>query len=156
LLPQLARDWNPAIGETLANTADWALAEEAYWEAEIDRLAAGEVPARAADLVCGPDALLTALPLAAGRRLVRRAMERVKGDLRGIDFGHIEAVLDLAAGRGHGRCKLPAWTSSARSIGCAFAPTRTRHPGEPQLTASRPPCPGVCGFPARIPRFAWN
>jgi tRNA(Ile)-lysidine synthase len=39
LLPQIAREWNPAIGETLANTADWALAEEAWWEAEIDRLA---------------------------------------------------------------------------------------------------------------------
>ena len=36
LLPQLAREWNPAIRETLAHTADWALAEEAYWEAEID------------------------------------------------------------------------------------------------------------------------
>src|SRR5207244_9543639 len=28
LLPQLAREWNPAIGEMLAHTADWALAED--------------------------------------------------------------------------------------------------------------------------------
>ncbi len=40
LLPQLEREWNPAIRETLAQTADWARAEEAYWDAEIDRLAA--------------------------------------------------------------------------------------------------------------------
>src|SRR5438105_6744354 len=40
LLPQLAREWNPAIGEMLAHTADWALGEEAYWQNEIDRLAA--------------------------------------------------------------------------------------------------------------------
>src|SRR5262249_6946791 len=39
LLPMLAREWNPAIAETLAHTADWALAEQAYWEAEVARLA---------------------------------------------------------------------------------------------------------------------
>jgi len=39
LLPLLAREWNPAIAETLAHTADWALAEEAYWQTEIARLA---------------------------------------------------------------------------------------------------------------------
>jgi tRNA(Ile)-lysidine synthase len=46
--------------------------------------------------------------LAAGRRLVRRAIEQIKGDLRGIDFGHISAVLDLAAvSEGHGRLQGP-------------------------------------------------
>jgi tRNA(Ile)-lysidine synthase len=106
LLPQLARDWNPAIGETLASTADWALAEEAYWEAEIDRLASERFRESGGAVVLRADALL-ALPLAVGRRLARRAMERVKGDLRGIDFGHIEKLLDLAAGQGHGRFQAP-------------------------------------------------
>src|SRR6516165_11630394 len=32
LLPLLARDWNPQIEETLARTAEWAQAEEAYWD----------------------------------------------------------------------------------------------------------------------------
>ena len=40
LLPQLQRDWNPALAETLAHTADWAFEEEAWWTAEIERLAA--------------------------------------------------------------------------------------------------------------------
>src|SRR5579864_954304 len=35
LLPMLEREWNPAIAETLAHTAEWAREEEAYWEAEI-------------------------------------------------------------------------------------------------------------------------
>ena len=39
LLPQLTRDWNPALEATLAKTADWALAEEAYWKDEIANLA---------------------------------------------------------------------------------------------------------------------
>jgi tRNA(Ile)-lysidine synthase len=34
-------------------------------------------------------------------------MERVKGDLRGIGFQHIEALLELAAGQGHGRLQAP-------------------------------------------------
>ena len=53
LLPQLARDWNPAIRETLANTADWARAKEAYWEAEIDRLAAGALRESGGAGCCG-------------------------------------------------------------------------------------------------------
>src|SRR5262249_16184200 len=39
---------------------------------------------------------MAALPIAAARRLIRRAMERAKGDLRGIDFHHIDDVLGLA------------------------------------------------------------
>ena len=111
LLPQIARDWNPAIGETLANTADWALAEEAWWDTEIDRLAAQHFTAAedagAGAILLRTD-LLAAQPLAVARRLVRRAMELVKGDLRGIDFGHIAAVMRLARStEGHGRLQAP-------------------------------------------------
>jgi tRNA(Ile)-lysidine synthase len=107
LLPQIAREWNPAIGETLANTADWALAEEAWWDAEIDRLSAQHFTATDDAVVLRADGL-AALPLAVARRLVRRAMEVVKGDLRGIDFGHIAAVMDLAGSmEGHGRLQAP-------------------------------------------------
>jgi tRNA(Ile)-lysidine synthase len=106
LMPQLAAVWNPAIVQTLAHTADWALAEEAYWEGEIDRLAA-EHFAESSGAVCVRVDTLTALPVAAGRRLVRRAMERVKSNLRGVDFGHIAAVLELASGAGSGRVQAP-------------------------------------------------
>ncbi|MBZ5579095.1 MAG: tRNA lysidine(34) synthetase TilS [Acidobacteriia bacterium] len=107
LLPQLTRDWSPALTQTLAQTAEWALAEEAYWEAEIDRLAP-------VHLMPGPGCILLKtsalkeLPSAAARRLVRRAMGRVKGDLRGIEFVHVQAVLELAdSTEGHGRLQAP-------------------------------------------------
>ena len=107
LLPQIAREWNPAIGETLANTADWALAEEAWWDVEIDRLASGHFTTSNNAILLRAD-LLVARPLAVARRLVRRAMEMTKGDLRGIDFGHIAAVMDLARStEGHGRLQAP-------------------------------------------------
>ena len=107
LLPMLARDWNPAIAETLANTADWALEEERYWEPEIDRLAAEHITVKPPAVFLRGDTL-TQLPAAAARRLVRRAIEMVKGDLRGIDYGHIAAVLALAAQKeGDGRLQVP-------------------------------------------------
>ena len=107
LLPQLIRDWNPALAQTLAQTADWARAEEAWWEREVDRLAGGLLMRRggAVYLQAGP---VAALPLAAGRRLVRRAIEIAKGDLRGVNFGHIGSILDLASSpRGHGCVQAP-------------------------------------------------
>ncbi len=107
LLPFLAREWNPAIAETLANTAEWAQAEDAYWEAEIEQLAAGVLSHSEKAILLNTRAL-SALPLAAARRLMRRAMETVKGDLRGIGFGHVEAALSLASGKeGHGRFQAP-------------------------------------------------
>ncbi|PWU05225.1 MAG: tRNA lysidine(34) synthetase TilS [Terriglobia bacterium] len=107
LLPCLEREWNPAMVRTLAQTADWALAEEAYWEAEIDRLAAEHLT-REGGAVLLRTGSLARLPLAAARRLVRRAMEQVRGDLRAIDFAHIQAVLEMASTtEGHGRLQAP-------------------------------------------------
>jgi tRNA(Ile)-lysidine synthase len=112
LLPQLAAEWNPAIAQTLHRTADWALAEEEYWETEIDRLAAQFLIERAlierdrAVLVRAD--VLRQLPIAAGRRLVRRAVKMAKGDLRGVDFGHIDRIMQLAGCiLGHGRVQAP-------------------------------------------------
>jgi len=107
LLPQLTRDWNPALAETLAHTADWAQAEEAYWEPELARLAAAHFIREPPAVLMQRD-FLSGLPLAARRRLIRRAVELAKGDLRGIGFEHLAGVLDLAASKeGHGRLQIP-------------------------------------------------
>ena len=106
LLPQLAREWNPAIAETLAHMADWAAEEEAYQAAETDRLAAGHLQGSPSAVTIRADAL-AALPRAAARRLVRRAIEQVKGDLRTVGFDHVEAVLALAADPEGGHADLP-------------------------------------------------
>jgi tRNA(Ile)-lysidine synthase len=107
LLPLLEREWNPAIRETLAQTAEWARAEELYWESELDRLTSERLYASLGFVFAKAEALFE-LPLAVARRLVRRAIELAKGDLRGIDFAHVEAILALAAGgEGHGRVQAP-------------------------------------------------
>jgi tRNA(Ile)-lysidine synthase len=107
LLPQLTRDWNPAIAETLAHTADWARAEEAYWETELSRLAPSYLVFEPPAVLIQVDPL-AGLPLAVARRLIRRAVECSKGDLRGIGFDHFTAILELAASaEGHGRLQIP-------------------------------------------------
>ena len=106
LLPQLERDWNPAIRSALGHAADWAQAEEAYWNEELDRLwANGE---EGLGFVSLKASALAALPLAAARRLVRRAIQRAKGNLRGVGFRHIDAVVALAlAPSGRGAVQVP-------------------------------------------------
>ena len=48
------------------------------------------------------------LPRAVARRLVRHALAEVKGDLRRIEYPHVEQVLELAArAGGEGRLRLP-------------------------------------------------
>ena len=107
LLPQIAREWNPSIASTLANTAKWAADEEAWWEGEIGRLSAGTLEDRDGAAMVRAD-FLTRLPVAVARRFVRHAMARVRGDLRGIDFDHVETVLRLARKpAGSGGCRLP-------------------------------------------------
>lgn len=107
LLPTLQREWNPAIAETLAHTADWALEEESYWDAEVNRLATEHIILKPPAIFLRVDRLGD-LPPAAARRLIRRGIETIKGDLRAVDFGHIVAVMALAYQQdGSGRLQLP-------------------------------------------------
>jgi tRNA(Ile)-lysidine synthase len=103
LLPILEREWNPAFLRTLAQTADWALAEECYWAAEMDRLAQRFLTSEGKYILLNTKSL-SGIPEAVARRLVRRGMELVKGNLRGIEFVHVAEVLALARNsHGHGR-----------------------------------------------------
>jgi len=107
LLPLLEREWNPAIVETLARTAEWAGGDAEYWNAEMGRLEA-ELLVREGDAFLLNAGAIRELPPAAARRLIRRAIERTKGDLRGVDFDHSEQALRLSdAGIGSRRVRIP-------------------------------------------------
>jgi tRNA(Ile)-lysidine synthase len=106
-MPVLSASLNPSLPEVLASTAAWALGEEEYWAAELDRL-------EPLYLIEKPEIILIStkpflkLPVAVQRRLLRRAMERVRGSLRAIDFQHVEAVRKMMETReGSGRIQLP-------------------------------------------------
>jgi tRNA(Ile)-lysidine synthase len=106
-LPELAASMNPSLAATLASTAVWAQGEEDYWRAELDRLMPLyflEKPETV--LICTKRFL--ELPAAVQRRLLRRAIERVRGSLRSIDFRHVEQIRAMMSTReGSGRIQLP-------------------------------------------------
>jgi tRNA(Ile)-lysidine synthase len=116
LLPSLMRDWNPRLPRALAQTAEWARAEEEYWNIVLAELAPRYIREEGGSC-CMRSADLAALPLALQRRLLRFAIGKARGDLRRIDFEHVEAVRRLVLGtRGTGAVELPGVTIT-RSLG---------------------------------------
>ena len=107
-LPELAASLNPALPGVLAATAAWAQGEEEYWRGELDRLAPRYLAEKTETVLISTRPFLE-LPVAVQRRLLRRAIENVRGSLRAIDFSHVEAIRAMMATReGSGRIQLPA------------------------------------------------
>lgn len=113
LIPALGGD---TLAPLLAATAERAQAEEDFWDEEIPRRAA---PILQAPVPQDHDALILhalilhvppfhAEPLAVQRRLLRYAAALVRGNLRGLDFAHIEALRSLfTPGDGSARVQVP-------------------------------------------------
>src|ERR1035437_2711869 len=142
LLPQLAREWNPALAETLAHTADLSLAEEAYWQGEMERLAKRHLT-RQGPAILVSAAALAALPLAAARRLVRHAIHLASGGPSSNDFRHIADVIELAARpQGTGRAQLPGL-----EVRRSFDWLRLAPPTPTDPYALQPALPGVTRVP---------
>jgi tRNA(Ile)-lysidine synthase len=114
IVPRLERTLNPAVRETLAETADIARSEEEYWRKEVTRV----LPEvwQAENLTLKP-AELAALPLALRRRVVRAAAESLGLQL---EFRHVEEILDLDY-RGPRSAMLPqGWLLSITRGGLRF------------------------------------
>ncbi len=106
-MPDLSASFNPQLPELLATTATWAQGEEEYWAAEVDRLEGHHLITNGETLLVSASDFLE-LAVAVQRRLLRRAIERVRGSLRGIGFAHVEAIRAMMATReGSGRIQLP-------------------------------------------------
>jgi tRNA(Ile)-lysidine synthase len=139
LLPQLAREWNPRIAENLAQLADLAHEEERWWAGQappLERDREGAVELQAV--------MLTNLPRALARRVVRQAIRLARGKLEGVEFQHVEQVLALAARvEGEGQVTLPG-LAVQRSFGwIRFA--KSAAPG--QVKAVHVKAPGVYPSP---------
>ncbi|MBV9766778.1 MAG: tRNA lysidine(34) synthetase TilS [Acidobacteriaceae bacterium] len=106
-IPWLAREFNPNLEAVLAGTAELAQSEEDYWFQEIEpRYREITKRTHLGSILHVP--FLAALPTAVQRRVLRRALLDVRGDLRSIDREHIEAILSLCPGtHGHARVIVP-------------------------------------------------
>src|SRR5207244_6520873 len=83
---------------------------------------------------------LARLPRAVARRLIRHAIRQAKGNLHGIEFTHIEQILELP--KTGGRTELPG-IHALRS----FDWIRLEVPGSPQPARSSVEVPGRCPAP---------
>ena len=129
LLPQLEQEWNPALKPLLAQTAQMAREDAAY----LDRAAGQSLGQVLAPGAYGswilPIRPLRAEPLAMQRRWVRGAIQRVRGDLRQIDYHHVDRVLALAgAGDGDGRLQVPGVDVFRSFDWLRFGPWPSRSP----------------------------
>ena len=107
LLPLLEQEFNPAVVQTLSNTAEIARAEENYWNAELRRVlplvllpgrpvrGGGRAVKTVGDTSAGLNLqALKGYPLALQRRILRATAEQIGVHL---DFEHVLAVERLLA-----------------------------------------------------------
>ncbi len=123
-MPELMAAFNPQLPRILASTATWAQGEEDYWAAALDRLEGEYLLFRGETILISTGPFLL-LPVAVQRRLLRRAVERFRGSLRGIGFAHIEAIRELMSNpEGSGRMQIPDLDVYRSFDWLRFAPPR--------------------------------
>jgi tRNA(Ile)-lysidine synthase len=121
ILPLLRETFNPLLDLTLSNMATVARDEELYWESTLPR---PQPPAPSPQTL--EVSQLTTPPVAVARRLIRRAIEAAKGDLRQIDFSHVERILEMASSQnGHDRVQLPGLEATRSFDWIRFCPSHS-------------------------------
>ncbi len=124
-IPLLREAFNPNLEAVLAGTARLAGDEEDYWIQQIEPIYR-QITKRTALGSFFQIAALEALPIAIRRRVIRRALADLRGDLRSIDMEHVEAILAICSSRhGHDRVIVPG-VDALRSFGNLLL----AHPGE--------------------------
>ena len=108
LIPSLETSYNPRIIETLDRFASIARCEEEWIENIINPLFEKSVSAIQNDKVILSVPVLDEIHAAAKRRVIRKVLAKVKGNLRRIAFSHIDSVIRLSESRNaYGRLDLP-------------------------------------------------
>ncbi len=95
LIPLLASEYNSEIIETLNRTAEILRDEQNWLDSMIDPLFEKiKLPADNANVTISiPE--LRKIPIAAAKRIIRKAVFEVKGNLHGVGFRHMDAILEL-------------------------------------------------------------
>ncbi len=129
VIPALTRGFNPNLEAVLAGLASVAQAEEEYWDNEVSTTY-GQItertPFHGGLALFFQVADLNAAALALQRRLIRKALVDLRGDLKGIDLAHIEAILGLNRNlEGHDRVIVPG-VDAIRSYGTLLLTTPGR------------------------------
>ncbi len=95
LIPNLKSSYNPKIVDALNRFGLILSAEEEWTKDVIDSIFEKTILTKQNDLMILSAKRIAALHIAAQRRIIRKAIETVKGDLRRIQYSHIEAIIRL-------------------------------------------------------------
>ena len=146
LIPELQAHYNPKCVDSLNRMAAILFAEEKWIDDQILPIL------QEALVVDGPKRIGLSLdrlkqePVAAQRRLIRKALLQVKGNLRRITFAHVEAVVKLAQqGKAGDMLDLPDHICVGRDQGCLL-----------MSKAQQKPCRTAGGhLLAAVPEYAY-
>ncbi len=114
IVPRLERSLNPAVRETLAETAEIARSEEEYWQKEVALVLPGVWSEERRTLGLSG---LSKLPLAMRRRVIRAAAESL--GLR-LEFRHVEEILALGPVTAKAAMLPKGWGVSRTKAGLRF------------------------------------
>jgi len=98
LIPLLTRKFNPDIVRLLARTADILREEDAHLERAAEKTMKKALRG-SADRARLDAEILSRMPPAPARRVVRRFIRELKGDLRSVSYDDVEDILALGEGR---------------------------------------------------------
>ncbi|MCL5292976.1 MAG: tRNA lysidine(34) synthetase TilS [Actinobacteria bacterium] len=144
LIPEILTD-NPAFKEVIRQTIELIGEDEALLEGESEKKAKKFLRVEQEAVAVVSAATLVLLPPAIARRIVRRAIERVKGDLLDIEFRHVKGVLSGLA-EGSLRMDLPGDLIAAIEGGdLVVGPRRSLEP--PPSSPVEIKVPGVTDLP---------
>lgn len=108
LIPMLQKGYNPKIPETLNRLSSIMRSEEAWIEDVIHPLFESSVSTAQNDHINFSVSVLRRFHAAAQRRIIRKGISKIKGDLRRIAFAHIDDVIRLLNKEpAHGSLDLP-------------------------------------------------
>jgi tRNA(Ile)-lysidine synthase len=109
LIPYLEENYHPKVSEALNRLGAITRDEENWQEEMIGPLMASVMLSETPELIEFSIPKLTAIHMAAKRRILRKAITRLKGSIKRISFLHVDAIVTLAeAGPCFGRLDLPA------------------------------------------------
>ncbi|MFH2219104.1 MAG: tRNA lysidine(34) synthetase TilS [Pseudomonadota bacterium] len=95
LMPVIKSSFNPRIVETLDRLSSILRSEEEWIESIIERDFKTSIVEEKDNSIAFSAERLGKIHIAARRRLIRKAVSKVKGNLRSITYAHINSVMDL-------------------------------------------------------------
>lgn len=145
-IPLLTARFNPQVERTLAGMAELAQDEESYWIQQIEPVYR-EITERTqlGSILQIED--LGKLHIAVQRRVIRRALMDIRGDLRSLAMEHIEAIRGICnSAYGHDRVMIPG-VDALRS----FTTLLLTRPGRLQEGGRNYGIPLKCGEACQLP-----